>query len=191
VAEYDGGIALRSGGRYDNTYVGVFTFDDAGKLKRFTEYFDPFTLVRGFPGAAAAGAPAEERVTAVLRTLPAAADARDWAAVRAVFADEVDVDYTSVTGGEPGRVRADELVTAWSQGLGGFRRTKHNFSDFKVALDGKDAATATFTGIATHEKADGGRWTCGGDYTYRLARSAQGWRVVAAKFDMTWEQGGR
>lgn len=191
LAEYDGSIALKAGGRYDNRYIGVFTFDAAGKLKHFTEYFDPFTLLRGFPGAAAVGAPADEQVAAVLKRLPAAADGRDWKGVRAVFADEVDVDYTSVAGGKPGVTKADDLVKGWADGLGKFKTTKHNFSDVVVKLDGSDAATATFTGIATHEKADGKRWTCGGDYTYRLKRTPDGWRVTAAKFDMKWEQGDR
>lgn len=191
VAEYDGSIGLKASGRYDNRYVGVFVFDAAGKLKHFTEYFDPFTLIRGFPGAAAVGAPAEEQVVALLKKLPAAADGRDWKGVRAVFADEVDVDYASVSGGTPGKVKADDLVKGWEAGLGKFKRTKHNFSDFAVTLDGKHQATATFTGIATHETADGKRWTCGGDYTYRLTRTPDGWRAVAAKFDMKWEQGDR
>jgi hypothetical protein len=30
-------------GRYDNTYVCLFTFNDAGKIKDYYEYFNPIT----------------------------------------------------------------------------------------------------------------------------------------------------
>jgi ketosteroid isomerase-like protein len=40
----------QGGGRYDNRYVGVFAFNPDGKLARYTEYFDPYTLIHGFPG---------------------------------------------------------------------------------------------------------------------------------------------
>ncbi|MBC7808107.1 MAG: alpha/beta fold hydrolase [Akkermansiaceae bacterium] len=191
IAEYGGSIGLKSGGRYDNRYVGVFTFDEAGKLKRCSEYFDPFTLLAGFPGAAAMGA---DGARTVLESLPRLADARDWAGMRKLFAGEVDFDYTSVAGGEPARVKADDLVAGWGQGLSRYKQTKHNFSTPEIKIEG-DAASATFTGQATHIRDAGGgkvtRWSCGGDYSYRLARTPEGWKIVAAKFDMTWEQGER
>jgi len=52
VAEYGGEIALRSGGRYDNTYVGLFEVRD-GRLRRFVECFDPQVLADAFGGDAA------------------------------------------------------------------------------------------------------------------------------------------
>jgi len=58
LAEFDGSIGLKEGGRYDNRYVGVFAFNPDGKLARYTEYFDPYTLIHGFPGAAEAAMPA-------------------------------------------------------------------------------------------------------------------------------------
>jgi ketosteroid isomerase-like protein len=74
--------------------------------------------------------------------------------------------------------------------LGRYKQTKHNFSDLAVTVEG-DLATCTFTGQATHVKENGERWTCGGDYTYRFARTPQGWKATAARFDMKWEQGTR
>jgi hypothetical protein len=42
--------------------VGVFKFNDEGKLAHYTEYFDPLTLINGFPGAAEAAMPDEQRI---------------------------------------------------------------------------------------------------------------------------------
>lgn len=190
LAEFQGSIALKNGGRYDNTYVGVFEFNAAGKLARYVEYFDPYTLVNGFPGAAETALPDSTRIERLVTQLARSADARDWAGVRAVFADEVDFDYTSVAGGQPARLAAAALVAGWEKGLSAYRRTKHNFSDIVVQVTG-DRATATFTGQATHQKPDGARWSCGGDYTYEFTRTPAGWKATTARFAMRWEQGAR
>jgi ketosteroid isomerase-like protein len=38
---------LRAGGRYDNTYLGVFMIRD-GHIAEYTEYFNPIILARAF-----------------------------------------------------------------------------------------------------------------------------------------------
>ncbi|GAB4460607.1 MAG: hypothetical protein OHK0029_24890 [Armatimonadaceae bacterium] len=110
IAEYDGSIGLKSGGRYDNRYVGIFTFNSEGNLQHFTEYFDPYTLIQGFPGAAEAVMPDAEKIEAIVHSLGKAADGRDWQGVRRTFAEEVDFDYTSVAGGAPARLKAEGRV---------------------------------------------------------------------------------
>ena len=45
--EYEGAIALRSGGRYDNRYLGLFHVA-RGRILRFREYFDPIVLQQAF-----------------------------------------------------------------------------------------------------------------------------------------------
>jgi hypothetical protein len=132
----------------------------------------------------------QEAVKRVVWDMAAHADGRDWKAERALFVDMVDVDYTSVAGGKPGPVKADDLMAGWTKGLGSYKQTKHNFSEPTATITG-DTATATFTGQATHLKNDGNRWSCGGDYSFKLAKADGIWRLTAIKFNMTWEQGTR
>lgn len=47
VVRYTGEIALKAGGRYDNTYVGLFTVRD-GRIQEFVEFFDPIILQKAF-----------------------------------------------------------------------------------------------------------------------------------------------
>lgn len=190
TAEFDGSVELKAGGRYDNHYVGIFEWSKDGKLKRYTEYFDPTILANGFPGMDAALATDAQRIQDRIASVAALADGRDWAKLRTVFADQVDVDYTSVGGGKPAVISADALVAGWKEGLTHYRQTKHNFSSFDVKVSG-DTAIANFTGQATHVKDDKARWSCGGDYVFKLKRSGDGWLITAARFDMKWEQGAR
>lgn len=188
LVEYDGSIALKTGGRYDNRYVGLFQFNEAGKLIHFTEYFDPVTLIRGFPGAASLARSDEEQIREAIASLATATDSRDWAGVAAVFAEQVEMDYTSVVGGTPGLVSRANLVSGWTQGLERYESTKHNFSDVQVTVT-ENTARAMFTGQATHVKKNGERWSCGGDYEYQFVRSPDGWKARSATFRMRWEQG--
>lgn len=55
-----------------------------------------------------------------------ATDRRDWTAVRSAFADTVQLDYTSLNGGEPAAVPADDMVAGWKSLLSGFDATHHH-----------------------------------------------------------------
>ena len=189
LAEFDGSISLKTGGRYDNRYVGVFAFDRTGRLARYAEYFDPLTLARGFPGAAALAASDDERASAAVLAVGSEADARNWEGVHSQFADEVRVDYQTVTGQPAATVKADDLVAGWKTGLTRYDRTEHRIGDLKVEVRG-DEATATSRVIATHVRG-AERWTCGGRYVHHLVRKDGAWKIDAIAFTVEWEQGVR
>lgn len=50
LVRYTGEIELKSGGRYDNTYVGLMTLRD-GRVTEFVEYFNPLVLQQAFGDA--------------------------------------------------------------------------------------------------------------------------------------------
>jgi ketosteroid isomerase-like protein len=41
IVRFESDSVLRSGRRYRNTFVSIFKFDDAGKIREYWEYFDP------------------------------------------------------------------------------------------------------------------------------------------------------
>ena len=50
LAKYRGIITTGEGKLYNNHYVGIFRFNDRGKIEHFTEYFNPNVLLSGWPG---------------------------------------------------------------------------------------------------------------------------------------------
>jgi len=46
-----------------------------------------------------------------------AVDAKDWEGCRGYFTDEIYADFTSLAGGSPGDMPADDLVGAWRTNL--------------------------------------------------------------------------
>lgn len=119
------------------------------------------------------------------------ADRRDWAALTAVFADEVDVDYTSLAGGEPARLAATQLVAGWRAGLGGLDATQHLIGNHLVDVHG-DRATVTAQFQATHVFANphgDHSWTLGGHYRFGLVVQGGRWRIDAVTMTATWAAG--
>ena len=72
-------------------------------------------------------------------------DAKDWTACRGYFLDEIYVDFTSLAGGSPGRIAADDLVGAWSTNLYSDKSSFHMRSNHEVTLEG-DRAEVTSKG---------------------------------------------
>jgi len=119
------------------------------------------------------------------------ADRRDWDRLVDVFADEVDLDYTALTGGHPVRLSPVDLVAGWRAGLGGLDATQHLVSNHLVDVDG-DRAVATAQFQATHVLANphgDPTWTLGGHYRFGLVRRDDGWRIDAVTMTATWATG--
>src|SRR6266436_3194841 len=85
----------------------------------------------------------------VVTRVATCADARDWAGVRACFTDELDLDYTSLSGGTSVRLRADDLVAQWQQTLSGFEATHHLLANQLITVNGDEATCFAYV-QATH-----------------------------------------
>lgn len=81
----------------------------------------------------------ESNIRRVVDGIDDAVDAKDWQACRAYFADEIFVDFTSLAGGEPGRIPADDLVDAWRTNLYADKPSFHMRTNHRVSIDGDRA----------------------------------------------------
>jgi ketosteroid isomerase-like protein len=122
-----------------------------------------------------------------------AADARDWAALRSVFAEEVEVNHPFVTGGETVRVGAEDLVEEWRAALSGYDATQHALSTMLVTVAGDGAACAAQL-VAKHYLVNyqgSDSWTLGGRCDHGLVRTEGGWRVASLGLTVLWAEGNR
>ena len=142
------------------------------------------------PAATAqAQTPDAAAVATVIQSVATLADRRDFDALAPLYAEEVRLDYTSLSGGRPEVVSGTELMNRWAATLPGFDRTLHAISDTKVTIDG-DQARATAHVVADHWLG-AAHWQVRGDYAYELARQDRDWRIVAHRFTVTGENGSR
>lgn len=138
-----------------------------------------------FHAAMAAGDNARAQVTDAVAELFVATDDKDWTRVRAVFADSVDFDVTSLVGGEPAVLSADQIVDGWREGLQNVPIVHHQIGNMRVALRGDQAKVFCY-GMATHHNpaaADKKTTWFVGSYDLRLARVDGEWKITAFRFN--------
>jgi hypothetical protein len=68
-----------------------------------------------------------------------AVDAKDWKRCRGYFTDEIYADFTSLAGGSPGSMPADDLVGAWATNLYADKLSHHMRTNHRVTIDGDRA----------------------------------------------------
>ncbi len=120
-------------------------------------------------------------------------DTRDWDLYRSIFADEVEMDFSSYSGQPASVVTGDQWVQGVQAMLPGFDATQHVLTNFVIDVDG-DKAVATVYMKAEHfiANTDGDNsHTLGGYYTHKLQRTESGWKIHATKLTVTWSRGNR
>lgn len=119
-----------------------------------------------------------------------AVDGKDWKKARSHFADQVRIDFTSLAGGEPATISADELIRGWAANLGPNKQSHHQRGWGLVTIDG-DKATIYSQGYAWNRMEGNGDplWEVWGNYTQELMRTSNGWKVTSFTFEKTHERG--
>lgn len=128
----------------------------------------------------------------VVDRIATAADLHQWETLLDCFTEEVEVDYTALTGGKPETMRADLLVERWKGLLSGFKTTQHMLANHSVEVHQTQAtATCTAQFQATRYLPDtsGCLWVFVGHYCYELTNTRSGWRVCKTTMTATLADG--
>ncbi|MEL6401413.1 MAG: nuclear transport factor 2 family protein [Cyanobacteria bacterium J06607_6] len=131
----------------------------------------------------------EAAIAVTINSVATFADQGDFASIEALYADEIQVDYTSLWGGDVQTYTPKSLMTAWASVLPGFDQTYHDIANVQVELAG-NLATATADVVADHHlEAD--LWQVTGQYEYRFVKSADQWQITHMTFNLIDEAGDR
>jgi len=122
---------------------------------------------------------AELAIRNVIARIANTIDTRRWEELRALFADEVTIDYTSLFGGEVQRQRADETVAGWRRLLSPLDATQHVIGAIEVAIDGDRAsAQCHVRGYHVRHDAPGGsEWMVAGQWLFDLNARHGTWQI--------------
>jgi 3-phenylpropionate/cinnamic acid dioxygenase small subunit len=118
-------------------------------------------------------------------------DSRDWTVFRSCFADEIDVDFTSVFGGTPCKVSADKWTAAARRTMIGLTATQHMITNHVITINDDNATCIAYVQARHYLPNDLGddTQTIFGYYTNHLIRTAQGWRIRSCKLTLSWQTG--
>jgi SnoaL-like domain len=118
-------------------------------------------------------------------------DEKNWKKLGALFADEVDADFTSLAGGEPAKIKAEDLVGAWETNLFAEKKTFHQRGNHRIKIKGDTAEVFSkayaFNLLESGEAA--GFWEVWGNYTHTLSRTDAGWKCTGMTLEVIYQRG--
>lgn len=133
-------------------------------------------------------------VAEVVYSYATAVDTRDWALYRAIFVDEVEMDFSSFDAGNVARrMTADEWVGGVRPLFMELDATQHSMSNPRVSIQG-DRATCVMYMQAAHflrNQEGDAEFTVGGYYTDQLVKTSAGWKLCGVKLTVTWSRGNK
>lgn len=137
---------------------------------------------------------AREAVIATINRLFIYTDERDWPAVKDCLAAEVHFDMTSVVGGEPAVVSAEQIVAGWEQGLKPLQAIHHQAGNHIVSVQGGEANAFCY-GIASHylpTRSGNNVRVFAGSYDFHLVQQAGGgWKIDRFRFNLKYIDGNK
>ncbi|MEO0349868.1 MAG: nuclear transport factor 2 family protein [Cyanobacteria bacterium P01_A01_bin.15] len=131
----------------------------------------------------------EAAIAVIINSVATFADQGDFDSIAVFYADEIQVDYTSLWGDDVQTHTPASLMTAWASVLPGFEQTYHNIFNVQVEL-ADDLAVATADVIADHYL-EAGFWQVSGQYEYRFIKQANQWKITHMTFNLADEAGDR
>ena len=119
-------------------------------------------------------------------------DTRDWALYRSLFADEIEIDFSSYGPGQPAvTMAADDWVAGLKPLFGGLAATQHMMSNPLVELEGDSAEITMY--VRAHHVFDPedpeSYYTIGGYYRNRLVCEGGDWKLVRVHLNVSWRLG--
>src|SRR4051794_40149670 len=135
---------------------------------------------------------ARQQITDCIVRLFVCTDTRDWNGVRACLTESVYFDMTSLAGGEPATVPAEQIIAGWKEGLAPIESVHHQAGNFEIAVRNREADASCY-GIAMHYRRNpSGRntRTFVGTYDFTLVSSLdESWRIAAFRFNLKFIDG--
>lgn len=119
-----------------------------------------------------------------------ATDQQDWKTVEKCFAQEVILDYASMTGNPAVTLAPRAIIESWQGVLPGFEHTHHQLGNFLVKVENRKASVFCY-GTATHYLTDskGNLWTVVGTYDFDLVKNGEDWQITKMKFNFKYQTG--
>jgi SnoaL-like domain len=121
------------------------------------------------------------------------ADWRNWKGIIDCFADEVVLDYTSLWGGSPTKLKAAEIIDSWKGLPLGLKMTQHTITGHEVKIREENNEADCFSSIMGFHylpnETGNDTWIVRGFYDHHLVKTANGWKIDRMKLTVTLIEG--
>ena len=141
------------------------------------------------PLSASADIKDEAAIKTIVESVGTLADTGNFEALEALYAQEIEVDYTSLSGGKAEIKSPQTLMTEWACVLPGFDRTRHEVGNIQVCSNGRTATARA--DVVAYQWVGDLFWKVKGDYVYGFAKNGNRWFISAHQFNLKEEDGTR
>jgi hypothetical protein len=137
----------------------------------------------------------ERHIRAMTDQLFISTDLKDWPTARPLFADdEIDVDMTSLAGGIPLRMTADDLIAGFRVALHAGKTSHHLVANYQVTVDQSSGSAELFAhGYAWNRvlawPAGQDLWETWGTYRLTFKRIDGHWLIAGFRYDSKLTRG--
>jgi len=128
-----------------------------------------------------------EKIIQAVSAVFSGADERDWKKVQNAMAENVLLDYSSLSGIAAATLPSNQIIETWKGFLPGFDRTHHQLSNFQIIKQGS-TAKINCNGKAEHF-IDNDVWTVEGTYDAEVAKTNNRWVITRLKFNLSKQSG--
>jgi len=128
-----------------------------------------------------------EKIIQAITAIFKGADQRDWQKVQNAMAENILLDYSSLSGSPAATLPSKQIVEIWKGFLPGFDKTHHQLSDFQITKH-DNSANVHCNGKADHF-IDGDVWTVEGTYDADVSKINGQWVVTKLKFNLLKQRG--
>lgn len=132
----------------------------------------------------------KEEIQSTISNVSHFIDQKQWSGLRALYAETVQTDYTSLFGGQALAQRGDALVETWRKLLAPIV-TQHILGPITVDAQGDSAiAQCHVRGYHYVKGAAGGdEWIVAGHYVFQLSREMAFWKITSMKLETFYQSG--
>lgn len=120
-------------------------------------------------------------------------DQKNWEGIKSLFAEEVLFDVTSMSGGQPVRLKPQQIVDMWDKGLKDLKAIHHQVGNYLVIVRENDADLFCY-GIAFHylpNPSNANTRTFVGSYDFHLLKIKDEWKIDRFKFNLKFIDGNK
>ena len=120
-------------------------------------------------------------------------DRMDWQGVKNCFAEEVNFDMSSMTGGKPVKMTPQAIADGWEKGLKGIKAVHHQAGNF-IVTQRKGEADVFCYAVAFHylpNPTGNNVRLFVGSYNFHLIEKNKEWKIDLFRFNLEFIEGNK
>lgn len=134
-----------------------------------------------------------EVILQIVSTYAYSLDKKDWEMHRALFVDDLQMDFSVSIGGDGGimEVKADDWVAGAAKFFDALDATQHDLTPYKIVIEGDEAYVSVMLHAQHYKKNNFGSpvQIMVGTHNFWMRKSDEVWKIYKVIEELSWNEG--